>query len=120
MEKIFDKLSTAEQQPTRKHRTVFTSTKGLFKKKKWCMLDIDEYGITYNQSPDYNGQILSSIYEVLEEITLDAHFFTLTIKDSHNTTYTIDLYKLDGDLWGNFIKIRDILTTFSGDKLILK
>ena len=41
------KLSKSEEQPIRKYRTVFTSTKGLFRKKRWVMLDIDEHGITY-------------------------------------------------------------------------
>jgi len=45
------KLAPRENQPVRKHRTVFTSTKGLLRKQKWVALDIDEYGITYHSDP---------------------------------------------------------------------
>lgn len=120
MEILYGKIIPKEQQPIRKYRTVFTSTKGLLRKQRWNMLDIDEFGMSYTQSPDYNGQMFSSMYEVLEEIILDDRAFTLTVKDSHHNIYKIDLYKLDGDLWNNFINIRDVLTTFVGNKLILK
>lgn len=120
MEKISGKLAPVEQQPIRKHRIVFTSTKGLLKKKRWKMLDMDEYGLSYSEKPHFSGQMMSAIYAVLEEIVLDGRSFTLTIKNNCNMVYKIDLYQLDGDLWSNFIKIRDLLTTFSGDKLILK
>lgn len=119
MEKIYGKLLLKEQQPIRKHRTVFTGTKGLLRKQRWNMLDIDEYGMSYSQNPGYSGQMFSSIYEVLEEIILDDRAFTLTVKDSHHI-HEIDLYKLDGDLWSNFIKIKNTLTTFAESKLILK
>lgn len=32
------KLVKSEEQPIRKYRTVFTSTKGLFRKKRWVIL----------------------------------------------------------------------------------
>lgn len=120
MEKIYMKPLPKDQQPIRKYRTVFTGTKGLLRKQRWNMLDIDEYGMSYSQSPDYTGQMFSSMYEVFEEIILDDRAFTLTIKDSRHNIYKIDLYKLDGDLWSNFIKIRDTLITFAGSKLIMK
>lgn len=31
------KLAKSEEQPIRKHRTVFTSTKGLFRNKRWVI-----------------------------------------------------------------------------------
>lgn len=34
------KLAKSEEQPIRKYRRAFTSTKGLFRKKRWVMLDI--------------------------------------------------------------------------------
>ena len=111
------KLAQKENQPVRKHRTVFTSTKGVFKKQKWVVLDIDEYGITYHSNPGYKGEMFSSMYLVLQEIKIDERSFTLTIKKNDHEIYVIDLKKLDGDLWSNFQIIKEKITSFAGNKL---
>lgn len=61
MEKIYCKLAPKGQQHIRKHRVVFTSTKGLFRKQRWVMLDIDENGITYNSEPGHTGDMFGHI-----------------------------------------------------------
>jgi hypothetical protein len=111
------KLAPKENQPVRKHRTVFTSTKGVFKKQKWVVLDIDEYGITYHSKPGYKGEMFSSMYLVLQEIKIDERSFTLIIKKNDHEIYVIDLKKLDGDLWSNFQIIKEKITSFAGNKL---
>ena len=111
------KLAPKENQPVRKHRTVFTSTKGLIRKQKWVVLDIDEYGMTYRSKPGYKGEMFSSIYLVLQEIKIDERSFTLTIKKNDHEVYVIDLKKLDGDLWSNFQIIKEKITSFAGNKL---
>ena len=111
------KLAPKENQPVRKHRTVFTSTKGLIRKQKWVVLDIDEYGITYHSNPGYKGEMFSSMYLVLKEIKIDERSFTLTIKKNDHEVYVIDLKKLDGDLWSNFQIIKEKITSFAGNKL---
>lgn len=110
------KLAPKENQPVRKHRTVFTSTKGLLRKQKWVALDIDEYGITYHSDPGYKGEMFSSMYLVLQEIKIDERSFTLTIKKNDHEVYVIDLKKLDGDLWSNFQIIKEKITSFAGNK----
>ncbi|MGT2640154.1 hypothetical protein [Streptococcus sinensis] len=121
MEKIYGKLAPKGHQPIRKHRVVFTSTKGLFRKQRWVMLDIDENGITYNSEPGHTGDMFSSMYLTIGEIIIDEQAFTITIKkpvwDDHKI-YVIDLKRLDGDLWSNFIKIKDTLIIFAGNKLV--
>lgn len=121
MGKIYGKLAPKGQQPIRKHRVVFTSTKGLFRKQRWVMLDIDENGITYNSEPVHTGDMFSSMYLIIGEIIIDEQAFTITIKkpvwDDHKI-YVIDLKRLDGDLWSNFIKIKDTLIIFAGNKLV--
>ena len=111
------KLAPKENQPVRKHRTVSTSTKGLIRKQKWVVLDIDEYGITYHSNPGYKGEMFSSMYLVLQEIKIDERSFTLTIKKNDHEVYVIDLKKLDGDLWNNFQIIKEKITSFAGNKL---
>ena len=111
------KLAPKENQPVRKHRTVFTSTKGLIRKQKWVVLDIDEYGITYHSNPGYKGEMFSSMYLVLKEIKIDERSFTLTIKKNDHEVYVIDLKKLDGDLWSNFQIVKEKITSFAGNKL---
>lgn len=117
------KLAKSEEQPIRKYRTVFTSTKGLFKKKRWVMLDIDEHGITYRSEPSYAGAMFSSMYLVIEEIIIDELAFTITIKkdewDDHKA-YVVDLKKLDGDLWTNFTIIKETISRFVKNKLVIK
>ena len=92
------KLAKSEEQSIRKYRTVFTSTKGLFRKKRWVMLDIDEHGITYRSEPNYAGAMFSSMYLVIEEIVIDELAFTITFKkdewDDHKV-YVVDLKRLD-------------------------
>ena len=116
------KLAKSEEQPIRKYRTVFTSTKGLFKKKRWVMLDIDEHGITYRSEPSYAGAMFSSMYLVIEEIIIDELAFTITIKkdewDDHKA-YVVDLKKLDGDLWTNFTIIKETISRFVKNKLVI-
>ena len=111
------KLAPKENQTVRKHRTVFTSTKGMFKKQKWVVLDIDEYGIIYHSNPGYKGEMFSSMYLVLQEIKIDEHSFTLTIKKNDHEVYVIDLKKLDGDLWSNFQIVKEKINSFAGNKL---
>ena len=111
------KLAPKENQPVRKHRTVFTSTKGLIRKQKWVVLDIDEYGITYHSNPGYKGEMFSSMYLVLQEIKIDERSFTLTIKKNDHEVYVIDLKKLDGDLWSNFQIVKEKINSFAGNKL---
>ena len=111
------KLAPKENQPVRKHRTVFTSTKGLIRKQKWVVLDIDEYGMTYRSKPGYKGEMFSSMYLVLQEIKIDERSFTLTIKKNDHEVYVIDLKKLDGDLWSNFQIIKEKIASFAGNKL---
>lgn len=111
------KLAPKENQPVRKHRTVFTSTKGLLRKQKWVVLDIDEYGITYRSNPGYKGEMFSSMYLVLQEIKINERSFTLTIKKNDHEVYVIDLKKLDGDLWSNFQTVKEKITSFAGNKL---
>lgn len=117
------KLAKSEEQPIRKHRTVFTSTKGLFRNKRWVMLDIDEHGITYRSEPNYAGAMFSSMYLVIEEIVIDELAFTITIKkdewDDHKV-YVVDLKRLDGDLWTNFTIIKEIISRFVENKLVIK
>ena len=117
------KLAKSEEQPIRKYRTVFTSTKGLFKKKRWVMLDIDEHGITYRSEPSYAGAMFASMYLVIEEIIIDELAFTITIKkdewDDHKA-YVVDLKKLDGDLWTNFTIIKETISRFVKNKLVIK
>ena len=117
------KLAKSEEQPIRKYRTVFTSTKELFRKKRWVMLDIDEHGITYQSGPDYTGAMFSSMYLVIEEIVIDERAFTITIKKDEwddNKVYVIDLKKLDGDLWTNFTIIKETISRFVENKLVIK
>lgn len=111
------KLAPKENQPVRKHRTVFTSTKGLLRKQKWVALDIDEYGITYRSNLGYKGEMFSSMYLVLQEIKINERSFTLTIKKNDHEVYVIDLKKLDGDLWSNFQIIKEKIASFAGNKL---
>lgn len=121
MEKIYCKLAPKGKQPIRKHRVVFTSTKGLFRKQRWVMLDIDENGITYNSEPGYTGDMFSSMYLAIGEIIIDEQAFTITIRKSiwdDHKIYVIDLKRLDGDLWNNFTKIKDTLINFAGNKLV--
>ena len=117
------KLAKSEEQPIRKYRTVFTSTKGLLKKKRWVMLDIDEHGIIYRSEPNYAGAMFSSMYLVIEEIIIDELAFTITIKkdewDDHKA-YVVDLKKLDGDLWTNFTIIKETISRFVKNKLVIK
>ena len=117
------KLAKSEEQPIRKYRTVFTSTKGLFRKKRWVMLDIDEHGITYRSEPNYAGAMFSSMYLVIEEIVIDERAFTITIKkdewDDHKV-YVVDLKRLDGDLWTNFTIIKETISRFVENKLVIK
>lgn len=117
------KLAKSEEQPIRKYRTVFTSTKGLFRKKRWVMLDIDEHGITYRSEPNYAGAMFSSMYLVIEEIVIDELAFTITIKkdewDDHKV-YVVDLKRLDGDLWTNFTIIKETISRFVENKLVIK
>ena len=117
------KLAKSEEQPIRKYRTVFTSTKGLFKKKRWVMLDIDEHGITYRSEPSYAGAMFSSMYLVIEEIIIDELSFTITIKKDEwddYKAYVVDLKKLDGDLWTNFTIIKETISRFVKNKLVIK
>lgn len=118
-----DRLAKSEEQPIRKYRTVFTSSKGIFKKKRWVMLDIDEHGLTYRSEPNYAGAMFSSMYLVIEEIIIDELAFTITIKkdewDDHKA-YVIDLKRLDGDLWTNFTIIKETISRFVKNKLVIK
>ena len=121
MEKIYGKLAPKGQQPIRKHRVVFTSTKGLFRKQRWVMLDIDENGITYNSEHGHTGDMFSSMYLAIGAIIIDEQAFTITIKNpvwDDCKIYVIDLKRLDGDLWSNFTKIKDTLIIFAGNKLV--
>lgn len=117
------KLAKSEEQSIRKYRTVFTSTKGLFRNKRWVMLDIDEHGITYRSEPNYAGAMFSSMYLVIEEIVIDELAFTITIKkdewDDHKV-YVVDLKRLDGDLWTNFTIIKETISRFVENKLVIK
>ncbi len=117
------KLAKSEEQSIRKYRTVFTSTKGLFRKKRWVMLDIDEHGITYRSEPNYAGAMFSSMYLAIEEIVIDELAFTITIKkdewDDHKV-YVVDLKRLDGDLWTNFTIIKETISRFVENKLVIK
>lgn len=117
------RLAKSEEQPIRKYRTVFTSSKGIFKKKRWVMLDIDEHGLTYRSEPNYAGAMFSSMYLVIEEIIIDELAFTITIKkdewDDHKA-YVIDLKRLDGDLWTNFTIIKETISRFVKNKLVIK
>ena len=112
------KLAKSEEQPIRKYRTVFTSTKGLFRKKRWVMLDIDEHGITYRSEPDCTGDMFSSMYLVIEEIVIDERAFTITIRN--HRIFVIDLKRLDGDLWTNFNIIKEKISMFAENKLVIK
>ena len=117
------KLAKSEEQPIRKHRTVFTSTKGLFRNKRWVMLDIDEHGITYRSEPNYAGAMFSSMYLVIEEIVIDELAFTITIKKDEwddRKVYVVDLKRLDGDLWTNFTIIKETISRFVENKLVIK
>lgn len=70
------KLAPKENQPVRKHRTVFTSTKGLFRKQKWVVLDIDEYGITYRSNQDIKEKCFlqcTSFYRKLKLMNVLSH-----------------------------------------------
>lgn len=117
------KLAKSVEQLIRKHRTVFTSTKGLLRKKRWVMLDIDEHGLTYRSKPNYSGTVLSSIYHAIGEIIIDQRAFTVTIKmgemDVHRIC-VIDLKRLDGDLWANFNIIKEKISMFAENKLVIK
>lgn len=117
------KLAKSEEQRIRKYRTVFTSTKGLLRKKRWVMLDIDEHGITYRSEPNFTGTILSSMYLVIEEIVIDERAFTITVKNdewNNHESYVIDLKRLDGDLWTNFNIIKKTISSFVENKLVIK
>lgn len=113
------KLAKNEEQPIRKYRTVFTSTKGLFRKKRWVILDIDEHGLTYRSEPNHAGAMFSSMYLVIDEIIIDERNFIITIKMNHED-YAVDLIRLDGDLWTNFNIIKERMFKFAEDKLIIK
>ena len=84
------------------------------------MLDIDEYGITYNSGSKNKGKgiTFSSMYLALEEIIINERSFTITIKGKKWDS-VIDLKKLDGDLWSNFLKIRNTISDFAGNILVL-
>ena len=114
------KLAKSEEQPIRKHRTVFTSTKGLLRKKKWVMLDIDEHGLTYRSEPNYTGTVVSSMYLAIGEIIIAERAFTVTIKDGEKFLCVIDLKRLDGDLWANFNIIKEKISMFAENKLVIK
>lgn len=117
------KLAKSEEQRIRKYRTVFTSTKGLLRKKRWVMLDIDEHGFTYRSEPNFTGTILSSMYLVIEEIVIDERAFTITVKNdewNNHEPYVIDLKRLDGDLWTNFNIIKKTISSFVENKLVIK
>lgn len=117
------KLAKSEEQPIRKHRTVFTSTKGLLRKKRWVMLDIDEYGLTYHSEPNYAGTMISSMYLAIREIIIDERDFTVTIKKGEKIVHiigVIDLKRLDGDLWTNFNIIKEKISMFAENKLVIK
>lgn len=87
------------------------------------MLDIDEHGITYRSEPNYAGAMFSSMYLVIEEIVIDERAFTITIKkdewDDHKV-YVVDLKRLDGDLWTNFTIIKETISRFVENKLVIK
>ncbi|AUW97153.1 hypothetical protein [Streptococcus pluranimalium] len=121
MQKTYTKLATKEQQTLRKHRIVFTSTKGILKKQKWIILDIDEHGITYRGRPSFRNKMFFCMYQSIDQISIDDQSFILTIKinipQTHSHIYQIDLKEFDGELWNNFIKIRDVITSFAGNKL---
>lgn len=116
METLYGKIAPKSQQPERNHRMVFTCTKGFLKKQKWIVLDLDEYGMTYCSQPGMNAEMVSSIYERIEEIIINERTFILMIKtkDELSRFYEIDLKKFDGDLWQNFQKIKTVLTNFAG------
>lgn len=61
--------------------------------------------------------MFSSMYLVLQEIKIDEHSFTLTIKKNDHEVYVIDLKKLDGDLWSNFQIVKEKINSFAGNKL---
>lgn len=114
MKPVYGKIAPKDEQPIRKNRIVFTSTKGFLKKQKWIILDMDEHGMTYRSQPGRYAKMFSSVYENLEEIVIDAHSFILTIKTKHDV-YQIDLKRFDGDLWSNFQKIKTLLINFAGN-----
>ena len=87
------------------------------------MLDIDEHGITYRSEPNYAGTMFSSMYLVIEEIVIDERAFTITIKKDEwddNKVYVVDLKRLDGDLWTNFTIIKETISRFVENKLVIK
>lgn len=117
------KLAKSEVQPIRKYRTVFTSTKGLLRKKRWVMLDIDEYGLTYRSEPNFAGTVVSSMYLAMKEIIIDQRAFTVTVKNAERDVHriwVIDLKRLDGDLWANFNIIKEKISMFAENKLVIK
>ena len=87
------------------------------------MLDIDENGITYNSEPGHTRDMFSSMYLAIEEIVIDELDFTITIKkdewDDHKV-YVVDLKRLDGDLWTNFTIIKETISRFVENKLVIK
>lgn len=117
------KLAKSEKQPIRKYRTVFTSTKGLLRKKRWVMLDIDEHGLSYRSKPNHAGTMVSAMYLAIGEIIIDQRAFEVTIKIGEKDVHricVIDLKRLDGDLWANFNIIKEKISMFAENKLVIK
>ena len=63
------------------------------------------------------------MYLVIEEIVIDELAFTITFKkdewDDHKV-YVVDLKRLDGDLWTNFTIIKETISRFVENKLVIK
>jgi len=67
--------------------------------------------------------MFSSMYLVIEEIVIDERAFTITIKKDEwddNKVYVVDLKRLDGDLWTNFTIIKETISRFVENKLVIK
>ncbi|MGT2930211.1 hypothetical protein ACVR1G_08300 [Streptococcus dentasini] len=128
--KINDQLALAFNQPERKYRHVFTRT--FYKRTGWrysmkqtkLVLDIDEYGITFdNISIAINkpkNDYFSAIYEGMEKIVVDRRKFLIKVTMGNLEGFSqklIDLKQLDGDLWSNYCVIQWTLEKFAKAKL---
>ena len=93
-------------------------------KQTKLVLDIDEYGITFNNvSIAINkpkNDYFSAIYEGMEKIVVDRRKFLIKVTMGNLEGFSqklIDLKQLDGDLWSNYCAIQWTLEKFAKAKL---
>ena len=110
-EKVLMQSAPSSMQPVRKHRQVFTRTTGVFNRKKGRALDLDEIGLSYRSKQD----MFSSMYLALDKIVIKERTLQVEVvlKRLPDKPFKINVLEFDGDAWGNFNLIKNLLLRFA-------